>query len=418
MARKTTGQLYENRTQKGVTFGVRFRVDGERTYESLGRSWEGFTRADAEKAAEVIMAQVRLGQFRTRRQRRAEQEERKAARAAIPTFEEFALDWLERRLATGGRRGTGLSRSAESDFGWRLAHLNGFFGDWPIDQINEDAVERYAAMKRAAKLGEGGLGATSTNKTLSTMEAIMKKAYRYRWIDREPVAGFRVPGVRYHAEVLETAAQATALLDAAAAIDVRGRFRRGHGRPLVMVLLLGGLRIEEALSLRWRDIDLAKGTLKVRKGKTAKSRRTVELLPPLREALAELKACRDPDSRDSIVFATSTGRRDSRSNVRRSVLTRAVEAANLVLEEREEELIPTGLTLHGLRHTFCSVMLALRVDAGYVADQAGHTDAGFTLSRYRQKIAQRELPDYRLVFEGDTGGALNAQDQARLLVAA
>src|SRR6185436_16457007 len=62
MGKKATGQLYENRTRRGVTYGLRFRTrSGERAYETLGRSWEGMSRTDADRAAEDLLARVRLG---------------------------------------------------------------------------------------------------------------------------------------------------------------------------------------------------------------------------------------------------------------------------------------------------------------------------------------------------------------------
>ena len=70
--------------------------------------------------------------------------------------------------------------------------------------------------------------------------------------------------------------------------------RRGHGRPLLAALVFAGLRIDEALSLLWRDVDLAGGYLRVRRSKTEAGVREVDLLAPLREELADLKARRDP----------------------------------------------------------------------------------------------------------------------------
>lgn len=41
-------------------------------------------------------------------------------------------------------------------------------------------------------------------------------------------------------------------------------------------------------------------------------------------------------------------------------------------------------------------MLALGEEAGYVADQVGHADAGFTYSKYRKRIARRDGEPERL----------------------
>jgi len=408
--RRSTGQLYETKTRRGISYGVRFRTQGgERIYESLGKSWEGMTRADAQRAADDLLARVRLGQYKSRAERQREQEERERAREEVPFFAHFADEWLERRRTLGGRRGRGLSVSGQRDLAWRIAHLSAWFGGMRLNEITEEEVEAYAAAKRAAPLREGGLGATSVNKTLSTMEAILRTAVRYRRINRDPVDGYRVPGSGYVAAHMDTAASMSALLDAAEARDRRGRLRHGHGRALLATLLFAGLRIGEALALTWRDIDLANGRLRVRDGKTENARRTVYLLPPLREELSELKARRDPE-RSALVFGTARGRADSASNVRRRILKPAIEDANVILDGRDEELIPANLTLHGLRHTHISVMLVIGEEPGYVADQVGHADAGFTYSRYRKRIARRDGEPERLraLFCGtaDTIGAV------------
>lgn len=400
--RDARGQLYERRTNRGTIFGLRFVLpehddDGRprRVYETLGRSWEGCDRREAKARAERLLAQVRLGQYRTREDRERERAEREAVRDEVATFEEFAAEWLDRRRAVGGRRGRGLSASAENDLGWRLAHLNGWFGGMRLDEITEEEVERYAAAKRAAKLGQGGLGATSVNKTLSTMEGILATAVRYRRIDRNPVAGYRVPAAARRAAHLSTAAQIGALLEAAGEIDAERRLRHGHGRALLATLVLGGLRIGEALALAWRDVNLAKGTLRVGDGKTENAVRTVYLVAPLRDDLLALKAWRGGEP-DTLVFGTATGGPDSKSNIRRRLLAPAVARANALLARDGEELIPETLTPHGLRHTFASLLFAIGEDPRYVMGQLGHADASFTLRIYAKEMDRRDGEPERL----------------------
>jgi len=264
-----------------------------------------------------------------------------------------------------------------------------------LPEITEEEVERYAAAKRGAPVGEGGLGATSTNKTLSTLTAVLAVAVRYRHIDRNPAADFRLPTTKYRAAHLTTTAQITALLDAAGSLDAAGRARRGHGRALLATLTFAGLRIDEALSLRWRDVNLADGVLHIRASKTDAGVRGVDVLPPLRDELAALKADRHPQ-RDAFVFGTATGRKDGATNVRRRMLARAVVLANERLRQDGTDEIPDRITPHGLRHTFASVLVALGEDPGYVMDQMGHTDPNFTLRVYRKAMGRRDGERERL----------------------
>ncbi len=405
--RDARGQLSERKTKRGVIYGLRFAVPDRdasgsprRIYETLGRSWEGCDRREAEARAERLLARVRLGQYRTREEIAAEAAARKAGREEVPTFDEFASAWYDRRRVIGGRRGVGLSASAENDISWRLAHLNGWFGGLRLDEITEEEVERYAAAKRTAPVRAGGLGATSVNKTLATLEAIFAAAVRYRRLDRNPVAGYRIPARANRTAHLSTAAQIAALLDAAGNLDRTRRLRQGHGRALLSTLVFGGLRIDEALSLRWRDVDLARGVIRVRRGKTENAERTVVILAPLRDDLLALKARRGP-GRDDLVFATGSGGKESASNVRTRLLAPAVAAANARLDEIGEERGPERLTPHGLRHTFASLLFAVGdgeqpANPRFVMGQLGHADPTFTLRVYAKEMERRDGEPERL----------------------
>jgi integrase len=154
-------------------------------------------------------------------------------------------------------------------------------------------------------------------------------------------------------------------------------------------LLYGGLRIDEALSLRWRDLNLADGFLRVRASKTEAGERRVEILPPLRDELLALRARRD-EPRDALVFGTANGAKDGATNVRRRVLALAVERANVVLEDDGQELIPERLTPHGLRHTCASLLAAVGWHPHRAMTHMGHADSRFTLNAYTKTMARTE----------------------------
>lgn len=104
---------------------------------------------------------------------------------------------------------------------------------------------------------------------------------------------------------LDRAEHFEVLLDAAATLDTGSR--RGGRRALLAVYLFSGLRADEALSLRWRDVRLADGTLTVTASKTEAGVRTVDLLPVLRDELLAHRATRSGDGPSAYVFGTSTG---------------------------------------------------------------------------------------------------------------
>ena len=108
----------------------------------------------------------------------------------------------------------------------------------------------------------------------------------------------------------------------------------------------------------------------------------LDLLPVLRDELGALKASRDEAV--EFVFPSAVGTRQDRNRVRSRVLARAIKGANEQLAKDGLTALPEGLTLHGLRRTFASVLVALGHDPRYVMDQIGHSNPMVTLGIYAQ----------------------------------
>jgi integrase len=185
-------------------------------------------------------------------------------------------------------------------------------------------------------------------------------------------------------------------------------------RVLLGLLAGSGLRIAEAPALRWRNVDLATGTLFVTDSKTDAGIRSVDLIPALREELTLWRATSRFTEADAYVITTFTGRKHSASNLRRDVLRPAIEAANAVLAKDGIAAIEDGLGFHGLRRTFASLRCVGGDDIAYTSAQIGHTDPRFTLRVYTQATKRRDrlsgphLPAYDRALEwaqmGTNGG--------------
>jgi integrase len=106
---------------------------------------------------------------------------------------------------------------------------------------------------------------------------------------------------------------------------------------------------------------------------------------------------------DALVFATGTGAKHSATNVRRRVLTPAVERANESLEARGSAPLPEALTPHSLRRTFASILVAGDEDPAYVMGLMGHTTPNLTLSLYARAMQRRDGERERLRAVVDSG---------------
>lgn len=166
-------------------------------------------------------------------------------------------------------------------------------------------------------------------------------------------------------------------------------------RPIVTVSVLTGIRQGEALGLRWQDVDLKAGVLRVRhqldrggqlvEPKTQAAKRDVPIPPSLSRMLAELKERAFALGRakpSDYVFAGETGGPMHRRNMVRRGLEKAITAAGV-----------PHLSWHDLRHVAASVLIAEGASVAYLSRVLGHASPAITLSTYAHEFAQAEHAD-------------------------
>ena len=182
----------------------------------------------------------------------------------------------------------------------------------------------------------------------------------------------------------------------------------GRKRLIASLLYGSGLRLNECLELRVKDVDLGRGEITVRSGKGGKDRRTMlprSLVPALREHLAALKlwlkadeATRGkpvgvslPDALDrkypnaptewawQYLFPAPKPSRDPRTGVikRHHLHERVLQGA--MGRAVKEAGIAKHVTCHTLRHSFATHLLEGGHDIRTVQELLGHRDVSTTM---------------------------------------
>jgi integrase len=162
-------------------------------------------------------------------------------------------------------------------------------------------------------------------------------------------------------------------------------------RCLLELLITAGLRIGEALGLAVCDLDRKHSLIRVeyqlgRDGgrtplKTEESRRAIDIPPQLMRRLVTLVAERGAlDNPVAFVFASRSGSGLERK-VAREALKRAVKTAGLTAPEP---------SLHDLRHSHASMLIALDVPVVDVQRRLGHRKPDTTLRVYAHQWKERE----------------------------
>ncbi len=157
-------------------------------------------------------------------------------------------------------------------------------------------------------------------------------------------------------------------------------------RSLAALLVFTGLRIGELLALRWRDLDLTNGVLRVEQTvyeghfdepKTRGSRRVIPIGP---EAVAICeKRKRDGVDPNAFVFSTRRGTPLSRRNLLRRQLVPAAEKAFI-----------KGVNWHWLRHANATLHDSLGTPLGTVQALRGHSSSETTRRTYVHAVPTDE----------------------------
>src|SRR3954468_381831 len=286
--------------------GVYYRVNavGRRTYEFTYRDGAGRQRWQCGYATLAAACDERSAL--QRRRRRGER--------IVPTkatFAEFARDWLAAQHH--------LRPSTRERYRWAIeSHLIPRFGRLRLADIREDDVAAlitaYSTMRSPA----------SVRAIVNVLSRILGRAVRRGAFATNPVRGLdgweRPKGRPREMRILQRDEIARLL---AAAPE--------RHRPLLATLIFCGRRIGEAVALRWSDVDLAAGRLRVRwqidattgrrvEPKTITAKRDIVLMPALAKMLAAHRIA-SPYSRDrDPVFASRAGTPLLRSNVRNRIM--------------------------------------------------------------------------------------------------
>lgn len=211
----------------------------------------------------------------------------------------------------------------------------------------------------------------------------------------------------------------------------------GRWRPLLLTAIFTGMRASELRGLRWQDIDLAAGRVRVHqradrynaigKPKSEAGERSVPLPPIVANTLREWQlACprRDTGRTDEagqpikvleLVFPNGLGKVESLANIINRGLVPAQIRAGVTIDsgkvDEKGKPIPAAkyTGMHALRHFYASWCINRKVDGGLelppklVQERLGHATIAMTMDRYGHLFPR-----------GDDGAELAAAERSLL----
>ena len=241
--------------------------------------------------------------------------------------------------------------------------------------LAEGRVERIEAQKQPK-----GLSAKTVRNIHQIISSALKLANEQRLIARNPADGCALPKAERKEMQTLPVEQLTSFLREAKDSGVFA---------LYYIDLTTGLRRGELLGLKWSDIDLEKGDLRVQRqigrinGKIIemplKTKNAYRTLPLSADAISVLMQQRRKTGNSEWVFPSPTGGPMSPDSVLH-MLHRVLKRAGL-----------PKVRFHDLRHTFATMALQNGVDVKTVSSVLGHYSAGFTLDTYAHVTTDAQL---------------------------
>ncbi len=292
------------------------------------------------------------------------------------TVSEYLDKWLE--VAAKPRL---KERTYEDYVEYVKRYMRPAIGQIPMSKIKPLDIQAFYT-----SLIEKGLSARTVRYTHAILSSSLKQAVKWQMLNMNPASMVDLPQIHRKEMMVLSAEESAAFLSAA---------RDDECFVIFSLAISTGMRPEEYLGLKWKDLDLSTGTVTIqralvwkRKGggwsleepKTSKSRRTIPLPASVVSELvshrkaqleARLKLGQAYQNYD-FVFATEIGTPIQTGNLTRRHFKPILEKAGL----------SKAIRLYDLRHTCATLLLLAQTSPKVVAERLGHSTIVLTLDTY------------------------------------
>ncbi len=346
---------------KGKPWWVFIAHNGKRTSRKVG------DKAAAEAVASQIRAKLQLGEFGFE------------AEKSVPTFKEYADSWIKTTVPATCKASTvqGYQDLLEM-------HVNPVFSDLKIVDITRGKVKDFLL----SKVADGYAGSTVIH-IKNVISGVFNKALDDEAIQANPALNLgKIIPRKSSSEIKPlTKKELKLLLD-----TVQKHYPKHY--CLFLLLARTGMRIGEALGLKWGDIDFngrfieikrslvgnmkwserLDKTSKPKNGKTRRVDMSLQLKAALNAHLIESRRkgfALGLGDLPEFVFSNSVGRSIDASTWRRRVFKKALQKAGL-----------RDIRIHDLRHSYATIRISKGDSIEDVSNQLGHYSPKITWDVY------------------------------------
>ena len=259
--------------------------------------------------------------------------------------------------------------------------INEYFED--VDNIRQYSVETIKGFRRV-------------------LRTIFNEAVRYEWITKNPVCSTKI-GVGSNNVSLRPVSEKEVFSLSEAQEFLRLLNELGpeeiNKKTVLKILLLTGIRKAEMAGLRWSDVDFENKVIHIkrnrlyskRKGtyeKEPKTKTSIRDVPLPDSLLKDLKEYYEWFKEADKNFDDKLDEYYLASSIYREVA--AVDTPYMWLKNFLKKHGFKHMGCHGLRHTYCSLLLSQNVPIQTVSKYMGHSDSTITLEVYSHFIPESQ----------------------------
>ena len=369
-------------SEKKKLFTATFTFEGKRYYVRSAKS-----QRDADKRAAIKQRELEAGSLLITKDM---------------LVADYAMQWLETYKSTT------ISENAYMDYAGRLRnHILPIIGGMKMRQVRPTNLQRILN-------AQAGKSKSLCTKIRYTLSQIFSQAVKDGVIQTDPSTDLALPKAVDGTHRSLTDEERAAILEAAKT------HRLGN---LIRVLLYCGLRPQEAIVLRWSDVDRINNRLIIshalkRDGQIGETKsksgiRSVPIPPAIQDIFS------NPDDLSKYIFTTPTGKRFSGSSLRQSWGSFLREVDIIMGAEYEiyynkprivKSALASDLTMYCLRHTYCTDLEAAGIPINVAKYLMGHSSIELTARIYTH-IRDDTLANAaeKIAAFGATAGATNQE---------
>jgi integrase len=345
--------------KRGDKLYMQTRVSGERSARKIP------LKSTALEPARAEMADIK-------KQKRAEGLPDTGLR---PMFADYARNYLrfQRTALDSGKKPRTIAREGHS-----LVHWIAAIGNVRLDKITKPMITGFVKSRL-----EAGRKPRTVNIDVIVLRNVLKEAKDDGLILHLPTEGIRPKKVKTPVRPLLSPAAFEALCKAAAECGKNSAQLVDYLR----LLAYSGARRDEALALKWEDVNFERKFLRIGADGSAKNSkaRHVDFNAKLGAHLQDMASRRAPDSQ-WLFPSPQRGKTDRPAKTLKQSFIVAREKASL-----------EGLGFHDARHYFASMAVMSGIDFKTIAEWLGHQDGGMLVGKvyghllpeHRQRMAER-----------------------------